>query len=942
MKESLFNLRDRAFILPPSSFILVLLCLVISCSCSSTARDAVGPTAPVETAKASVNEDEVDAALERAAKAALNDREGTILVMDAQTGRLRAVVNPRVAFEQAFPPGSAIKPFTALAALRSGLLDAETSKLCPAHYEREGFHISCTHPVSRAPLDLVHALGYSCNYYFSTLGERLSAGAFDSLLASFGFGERTSVNALNESPGSLRRGELRPGDCIGEGDRLLVTPVQLAGAYAALLNGGHLYRPQRASAAGFHARQLARINIAPAQRSLLINGMRGAVSYGTAASARLDTLPIQIYGKTGTSSSSNGFRTQGWFVGIADDALQGSASKPESVCLIVLVFLKRAHGAEGAELARPVFEEYVRARQSGTQAEESIIARRKEAGSESKAGEDGDGRAAVVDEGQARSDPARFRVKVTTRGPSSTTDVTSTMRSLTLEEYVAGVLAAESSTENELEALKAHAVVIRTFALRNRGRHSQEGFDFCSTTHCERYSFVGARGDGERAPSNSAAIERAMTETRGEVLQDERGQLVDSYFSVACGGMSANIQTLWGTPDAPPYLRGVRDDYCATMPHHHWTDTISAAQLLKALRSDPQTDVGTKLSDVVITRRDATGRAELITLEGERRRTVRGWDFKLVVGRALGWNLLKSSRFTVTRAGANFVFRGGGFGHGLGLCQEGAHVMAERGSTYRQIVSKYFPGTTISNQPATATEHASVRLSDDALFPSTLYPSMRLASYMVPAASTLMPELASQNGRLSLSSEHFRVRYGARTDRREVEEVLRILEAARASIERRLTIAGLSAAGAGPLDVLIHETTADFIAGTGQSGWAAAASRGSRMELQPLALLRRRGVLQTTLRHEYAHFVIELLGRGKTPRWLSEGLAVHLAGEGAMLSRFNPKSKWTRDEIERRLERPASAEEMRALYAASYNEVRALIRTEGEKEVWRRVAQTTY
>lgn len=942
MKKKLFELSNHSFhpsrcrshpLLHPSSFILAFLCLLISCSCSSTARDSGGPTAPVETAKASVNEDEVDAALERAARLALNDREGTILLMDAQTGRLRAVVNPRVAFEQAFPPGSAIKPFTALAALRAGLIDAETSKLCPARYEREGFHISCTHPVSRAPLDLVHALGYSCNYYFSTIGERLSAGAFDTLLASFGFGERTSVNALNESPGSLRRGELRPGDCIGEGDRLLVTPVQLASAYAALVNGGHLYRPQRASAESFHPQQLARINIAAAQRSLLINGMRGAIHYGTASSARLDTLPLQIYGKTGTSSSSNGFRTQGWFVGIADDALQGSASRPESVRLIVLVFLKRAHGAEGAELARPVFEEYARARQSGNQENESIVAGRKEAGSESKEGEAQDGRAAVEDEGQA-GDPARIRVKVTTRSDSST-DVTSTMRSVTLEEYVAGVLAAESSTENELEALKAHAVVIRTFALRNRGRHAQEGFDFCSTTHCERYSFVGA-GSGARPPSNNAAIERALSETRGEVLQDDRGQLVDAYYSVACGGMSANIQSLWGTPDAPPYLRGVRDDYCATMPHHHWTDTIPAAQLLKALRSDPQTDVGARLSDIVITRRDATGRAELITLEGERRRTVRGWDFKLIVGRALGWNLLKSSRFVVARAGTNFVFRGGGFGHGLGLCQEGAHVMAARGSTYRQIVVKYFPGTTIANRNATGIEHTSANLSDASLFPST-----RLVSYVVPAASTLPPVRVAQNGRMSLSSEHFRVSYGARTDRREVEMVLRILEAARADIERRLMIAQIGLAGAERLDVLIHETTGDFIASTGQPGWAAAASRGSRMELQPLALLRRRGVLPTTLRHEYAHFVIELLGRGKTPRWLSEGLAVHLAGEGAMLLRFNPKTKWTRDEIERKLERPASAEEMRALYAASYHEVRALIRTDGEKEVWRRVAQTT-
>src|SRR6185312_3960233 len=107
------------------------------------------------------------------------------------------------------------------------------------------------------------------------------------------------------------------------------------------------------------------------------------------------------------------------------------------------------------------------------------------------------------------------------------------------------------------------------------------------------------------------------------------------------------------------------------------------------------TDVGNRLEQVVIRKRDETGRAEFIDLEGERRKTVRGWDFKIIVGRVLGWNVLKSSRFEVSRAGSNFMFRGGGFGHGLGLCQEGAHVMAARGAGYQKILGKYFPGTAV-------------------------------------------------------------------------------------------------------------------------------------------------------------------------------------------------------------------------------------------------------
>src|SRR5262249_48853229 len=120
-----------------------------------------------------------------------------------------------------------------------------------------------------------------------------------------------------------------------------------------------------------------------------------------------------------------------------------------------------------------------------------------------------------------------------------------------------------------------------------------------------------------------------------------------------------------------------------------------ADRMLKALRSDPRTNVGETIRDISVSRYDETGRAELVSIAGDQKRNINGWEFKLIVGRALGWNLLKSSRFTISRSGSAFVFRGSGFGHGLGLCQEGAHVMAQRGITYRQILAKYFPGTNL-------------------------------------------------------------------------------------------------------------------------------------------------------------------------------------------------------------------------------------------------------
>jgi stage II sporulation protein D len=864
-----------------------------------------------------VNEDETDAALQQAASDALGQREGTIIVMDPQNGRVRAVVNSRLAFEQALSPGSTIKPFTALTALQSALINEDSRLLCRDRYANKDFEIACSHPKISAPFDLAHALAFSCNYYFGKLGERLDADAFNATLTSFGFGASTNANDEREATGALPRGgRMKASNALGEGKELLVTPIQLLTAYAALTNGGHLYVPQPASARGFIKRERASVTIGPEHRALLIKGMRGALVYGTAERAALNRLPLYTFGKTGTATASDDLHTQGWFVGFASER---EDARPEDIKLAVLVFIKNTHGAECAEIARPVFEAFIKERSVEKTTPPSLT---------------GDAKAVSSSSTPPASPGPQVRVYLAREDRVVT---------LAFEDYVLGVLAAEGAVEDEPEALKALAVAVRTYALQNLKRHERDGYDFCNTTHCQRYTFVEEGGK----TIASKLVRQARDATIGEVLLDEHGEVADAYFHAACGGMTANVETLWGGA-APKHLRGVRDEYCVTRPNREWTDVIPMNRLAEALRQDARTETGARLENVTVSRRDATGRADLLTLEGERRRVVRGWDFKIIVGRVLGWNVLKSSRFEVTRAGSNFIFRGSGFGHGVGLCQEGAHVLAGRGTPYRQILNYYFPGTSVGPK-ARGTEAAATTL-DASAHAATWKADVLVGeidyqeSIYAPRAvniNVLRPTVypSSQNRRLSLTSEHFQLSYPASTLEREAESVLRMLEAARTDVLSRVMAASPNFDGLQKLYVIVHPTTGDFVSATGQPFWAAGATKGHRIELQPLELLRRRGVLLNTLRHEYAHAVIDALSSERAPRWLAEGLAIHVAGEGAMFARFENKEKLSTDVIEQRLARPASAEDMRALYAASYRRVQALISSEGETSVWRRLAQ---
>ena len=197
-------LRSQRWLASKSLLVLLIIVVCVVCLGWTIARRPAWLSRFSTSAAAS---DDIDQRLQRAATNALGNRRGTVIVMDPQTGRIRAVVNSEIAFAESLPPGSTIKPFTALAALRSGVIDADSHTVCHEKYSREDFHTTCSHPRDLPPLDPTDAIAYSCNYYFGKVGERLAESDFDSTLNEFGFGKPSGVNADREAPGAVRRSD---------------------------------------------------------------------------------------------------------------------------------------------------------------------------------------------------------------------------------------------------------------------------------------------------------------------------------------------------------------------------------------------------------------------------------------------------------------------------------------------------------------------------------------------------------------------------------------------------------------------------------------------------------------------------------------------------------------------------------------------------------------
>lgn len=267
--------------------------------------------------------------------------------------------------------------------------------------------------------------------------------------------------------------------------------------------------------------------------------------------------------------------------------------------------------------------------------------------------------------------------------------------SLDLESYLVGVLMAEMPASFELEALKAQAVVARTYTLRRLHAVGDSGCDrglqpadICSdSAHCQAWvdpETAVYRWPAEQRNENLMRIKQAVQDTAGEVAVYQ-GRLIEAVYHSTCGGRTEASGAIW-SGGFVPYLQSVECPYCFHSPHHRKEILLPFDRLEAAFEQQLALPAGPgDASPVQIVSTTPGRRVGLLRVNDAR---INGKDVRRLLE-------LPSTAFTLELRADGALFFTRGHGHGVGLCQYGADGAAARGKTYREIISFYYPGATV-------------------------------------------------------------------------------------------------------------------------------------------------------------------------------------------------------------------------------------------------------
>lgn len=237
-----------------------------------------------------------------------------------------------------------------------------------------------------------------------------------------------------------------------------------------------------------------------------------------------------------------------------------------------------------------------------------------------------------------------------------------------LESYLPGVLVAEAGKGHVPSFYEAQAIVSRTYTIQSMGRHQLEGYDLCNSVHCQVFQGVSTIND---------TILSAVMSTRDLVLVDEEKHPITAAFHSNCGGHTQGSEAVW--QHALPYLKGVPDTFCLTYPHSHWEQLIDAIAWRDWLQSKsgdaspPSQWLHTNRESFLMNREDA----------------IRTSQARKEFG-------FRSGFFITLNEGDSIRVIGRGFGHGVGMCQEGAMGRAKANHDAWEILSHYYQNVSLT------------------------------------------------------------------------------------------------------------------------------------------------------------------------------------------------------------------------------------------------------
>jgi len=239
-----------------------------------------------------------------------------------------------------------------------------------------------------------------------------------------------------------------------------------------------------------------------------------------------------------------------------------------------------------------------------------------------------------------------------------------------IDQYLEGVVESESGSGQNLEYYKAQTIISRTYALRYKNKHAADGFNLCDRVHCQAYL---------HRRLNAAVIDSAVRQTKNLIMLDEKDNLYATYFHANCGGQTCQPDYVWN--ETLPGFDSFKDTFCIRTKQANWEKKIPINEWKAFMVNKYDFPIWDSLSNY-----------QLYNFQQSERHAFFIHPFYGIPLRDLREAFqLKSTFFSCRQEGDFVVLKGRGFGHGVGLCQEGAMNMSKRGYDYQQILLFYYP-----------------------------------------------------------------------------------------------------------------------------------------------------------------------------------------------------------------------------------------------------------